>query len=174
MDRVREELVDIVDEDDRVVGRATRAQMRRDNLLHRVVAILCRNRDGKIYVHRRTATKDLFPSMYDMFTAGTVEAGETYDLAARRELEEELGITGVTLEPLFRHRYEGDRTRSHTAVYRIEWNGPIVHQASEIAWGAFRSRAELLTMLANGEHFEFVPDGAELFTRYVATYPDRS
>jgi len=171
MDQQREELVDIVDENDRVIGRATRAQMRRDKLLHRVVAILCRNRDGQIYVHRRTATKDLFPSLYDMFTAGTVEAGESYDVAAIRELEEELGIRSVTLEPLFRHRYEGDRTRSHTAVYSVEWNGPIVHQASEIAWGAFQSRAELL---ANLELFEFVPDGLELFTRYLAAYPDRT
>jgi 8-oxo-dGTP pyrophosphatase MutT (NUDIX family) len=170
MDQQREELVDIVDEDDHVIGRATRTQMRRDKLLHRVVAILCRNRDGKIYVHRRTATKDLFPSLYDMFTAGTVEAGESYELAAIRELEEELGIRGVTLEPLFRHRYEGDRTRSHTAVYSVEWNGPIVHQATEIAWGEFQSRAELS---ANLELFEFVPDGVELFTRYIAAYPDR-
>jgi mutator protein MutT len=167
---IAEEIVDVVDEDDRVIGQVTRAQMRRDKLLHRVVAILCRNRDGKIYVHRRTATKDLFPNLYDMWTAGTVEAGETYEAAAKRELEEELGITGVELEPLFKHRYEGDRTRSHTMVYSVEWNGKIRHQPSEIAWGAFRSRSELLADL---EHFEFVPDGAELFTRYVAAYPDR-
>jgi isopentenyldiphosphate isomerase len=169
-DSVAAELVDIVDEADHVVGRTTRAQMRRDNLLHRVVAILCRNRDGKIYVHRRTATKDLFPNLYDMFTAGMVGAGESYDDAALRELEEELGISGVTLDPLFRHRYEGDRTRSHTAVYSVEWNGPIVHQPSEIAWGAFRSRSELV---ANLEQFEFVPDGAELFTRYLAAHPEQ-
>lgn len=169
-DPVSEELVDVVDENDRVIGRATRAQMRRDHLLHRVVAILCRNRDGKIYLHRRTATKDLFPSLYDMFVAGTVEAGERYEDAAIRELEEELGITGVELEPLFHHRYEGDRTRSHTRVYRVEWDGPIVHQPSEIAWGEFRSPADIV---ANLEQFEYVPDGAELFTRYLAEYPDR-
>lgn len=166
----REEIVDVVDENDRVIGQATRSQMRRDHLLHRVVAVLCRNREGQIYLHRRTATKDLFPSLYDMFVAGTVEAGETYEDAAIRELEEELGITGVELEPLFHHRYEGDLTRSHTRVYSVQWDGPIVHQPSEIAWGEFRSPSELL---ANAEGFEFVPDGAELFTRYVATYPNR-
>jgi mutator protein MutT len=167
---IEEELVDIVDEDDRVIGRATRSQMRREKLLHRVVAVLCRNRDGEVYIHRRTATKDLFPGLYDVFVAGTVEAGETYDDAARRELEEELGITGATLEPLFRHRYEGAETRSHTAVYSVEWDGPIVHQASEIAWGEFRS---IEAVLANSERFDFVPDGAELFTRYVAEYLNR-
>ena len=165
----REEWVDIVDDGDRVVGRTTRAQMRRENLLHRNVAILCRDGGGRIYVHRRTATKDLFPSLYDMFTSGVVEAGETYAQAALRELAEELGISGVVPQALFHHRYEGDRTRSHTAVFRVEWNGPITHQASEVAWGGYRTRPELLS---NSEQFEFVPDGAELFTRYVAEYPE--
>src|SRR5262245_40803760 len=118
-----DELVDVVDETDRVVGQCTRAEMRRDNLLHRNVAIMCRNRDGKIYVHRRTATKDVFPSLYDMFTAGVVGAGESYAQAAVRELEEELGITGVALEPLFHHRYEGEHSRTHTRVFRIQWDG---------------------------------------------------
>ena len=163
------ELVDIVDEHDVVLYQASRADMRRANLRHRNVAILCRNRAGEIYVHRRSATKDLFPSLYDMFTSGVVGAGETYAAAAMRELAEELGITGVALEPLFRHLYEGDHTRAHTRVFRVEWNGPITHQASEIAWGGYRTRRQLLENL---EHFEFVPDGAELFTRYVGTYPE--
>jgi 8-oxo-dGTP pyrophosphatase MutT (NUDIX family) len=164
-----EEWVDIVDESDRVVGRTTRAHMRRGNLLHRNVAILCRDGGGRIYVHQRTATKDLFPSMYDMFTSGVVCAGETYAHAALRELAEELGIRGVMPQALFHHRYEGDHTRSHTTVFRVAWSGPITHQPSEIAWGGYRTRGELI---ANSERFVFVPDGIELFTRYVSEYPD--
>jgi 8-oxo-dGTP pyrophosphatase MutT (NUDIX family) len=167
MDDVAAELVDVVDEADHVLGQTTRAQMRRDNVLHRVVAILCLDSTGRIYVHRRTPTKDLFPSLYDMFVAGTVGAGETYADAARRELAEELGIVGAAPELLFKHRYEGAQTRSHTAVFRLTWDGPIVHQASEIAWGAFRTRQALIE---NREGFTFVPDGAELFARYIANY----
>ena len=164
---VSEELVDIVDENDRVVRTATRAEMRRGVLLHRVVAIICLNSHGDIYVHRRTSTKDLFPSLYDMFVAGTVEAGETYEATAVRELEEEIGVRGVALERLFHHRYEGRETRSHTEVYRIVWDGLITPQASEIQWGQFRSRESLVQ---NRERFQFVPDGAELFARYIANY----
>ena len=163
-----DELVDIVDEEDRVVGRATRAEMRRANLLHRNVAILCRDRAGRIYIHRRSPTKDVYPSRYDMFTAGVVASGETYAAAAVRELAEELGITGVQLEALFRHRYADEHTRTHTVVYRVEWNGPITHQASEIDWGGYRTREQLVL---NREGFDFVPDGVELFTRYIAEYP---
>jgi isopentenyldiphosphate isomerase len=166
---VGDELVDWVDESDRVIGQVTRSRMRREKLLHRVVAVLCLNSAAEIYVHRRTQTKDLFPGLYDMFTAGTVTTGEGYDESARRELEEELGIASrqIALERLFQHRYEGPETRSHTVVYRVIWDGPIVHQPSEIAWGEFRTREALLT---NAARFEFVPDGAELFARYVTMY----
>jgi isopentenyldiphosphate isomerase len=161
------ELVDVVDEDDRVLRQVTRAEMRRDNLLHRVVAIACLDSAGRIYLHRRTHTKDLFPGLYDVFTAGCVAAGESYAEAARRELAEELGIVGPEPVPLFRHRYEGAETRSHTQVFRVLWDGPIVHQPSEVAWGEFRTRKELE---ANREGLVLVPDGAQLFVRYLASY----
>lgn len=159
-----DEWVDVVDERDRVIGRVTRAQMRREHLLHRVVAVLCVRCDGAIYLQRRTATKDLFPRFYDMFVAGVVESGEGYDDAARRELAEELGITGPRPEFLFMHRYEGPETRSHTAVYRVRWDGPIYHQSSEVEWGRYASLAELRD---NPEGLLFVPDGAEIFQRYL-------
>jgi isopentenyldiphosphate isomerase len=161
------EWVDVVDEDDRVIGRVTRAEMRRDNLLHRNVAVLVLDPRGRIYLHRRTTTKDLFPSLYDVFTSGVVASGESYLEAARRELSEELGVVGPEPEFLFHHRYEGKHTRSHTHVFRVTWAGPITHQASEIAWGDFRTRASLID---NRDGYAFVPDGAELFARYITEF----
>lgn len=163
----RLERVDIVDEQDRVVYQTTRSVMRQQNLLHRVVAVLCLNARGQIYVHQRAPTKDLFPSLYDMFIAGTVCAGESYAATAARELAEELAIVGPEPEFLFHHRYEGTQTRSHAHVYRVVWDGPIAHQASEIVGGAFFTRQALVE---NREQLAFVPDGAELFARYVAEY----
>jgi len=162
-----EELVDIVDDNDRVLRTVTRSQMRREVLLHRVVAILCLNSRGEILVHRRTSTKDLFPDLYDMFVAGTVEAGERYETTAVRELAEEIGVSGVPLEHLFHHLYRGPETRAHTEVYRVVWDGPITPQASEIAWTGFRSREAIA---ANREGLAFVPDGAELFARYLTLF----
>jgi isopentenyldiphosphate isomerase len=168
MSAPREELVDLVDEDDRVIGCVTRAQMRAGNLLHRNVAVLCRRSDGAIYVHRRTATKDLFPGCYDMFVGGVVSAGESYAHAAEREIGEELGIVGTLPQRLFHHRYEGPRTRSHTEVFEVVWDGAITHQASEVAWGGYRTLRELID---NHEHFDFVADGSEIFARYLQTRP---
>jgi 8-oxo-dGTP pyrophosphatase MutT (NUDIX family) len=158
-----EELVDLIDRDDRVIGRASRRRVRAENLLHRGVGILCRNSGGLIYVHKRTDIKDVFPGMYDMFVGGVVEAGETYDEAASREIAEELGIVGATLEHLFRHLYWGPQNRSLVAVYSVEWDGPISHQESEISWGRFLSFDELVAKL---EEWRFVPDGLEIFEVY--------
>jgi 8-oxo-dGTP pyrophosphatase MutT (NUDIX family) len=141
--------------------------MRSQILLHRVVAILCQNSRGEILVHRRTPTKDLFPDLYDMFVAGTVEAGESYAATAARELEEEIGVRGAPLERLFHHLYQGPQTRAHTEVYRVVWDGPIIPQASEIAWFGFLSRADIV---GNHGGLRFVPDGAELFARYLELF----
>ncbi len=158
-----DELVDLIDREDRIIGRATRGEVRTQNLLHRGVGILCLNSTGQIYVHRRTHTKDVFPGLYDMFVGGVVGAGESYDDAARREIAEELGIRGPTPEPLFRHLYWGDHNRSWVSVYRVTWDGSIRHQESEVAWGAYLDWDELLAKISQ---WPFVPDGLEIFHAY--------
>lgn len=165
------EWVDIVDEHDRVIGRASRAEVRARNLLHRNVAVLCEDAHGRIYLHQRSPTKDLFPSLHDVFIAGVVGAGESYDAAAVRELGEELGIDHATIEFLFQHRYEGPETRSHTAVYKTCWTGAVHHRDGEIAWGRFCSLDEIA---ANAERWPLVPDGAEIFARYLRQRPARA
>src|SRR4051812_32230641 len=65
-----EELGQLVDEHDRVAGAAPRSEIRARGLLHRGVAILCRNPAGEVYVHRRTTSKDVFPGLYDMWAGG--------------------------------------------------------------------------------------------------------
>ena len=94
-----EEQVAIIDESGTVVGAAPRSVMRRDNMLHVVVAVLVRDPIGRIYVHRRTDTKDVFPGLHDSFAAGCLQAGEEPAAAAAREAAEELGVVGVPLLP---------------------------------------------------------------------------
>ncbi len=161
-----DEIVDLVDMENRITGQSTRREVRSRNLLHRGVGILCRNSKEEIYVHRRTTSKDVFPGMYDMLVGGVVGAGECYDAAARREIAEELGIEGPTPRWLFDHLYIGPRNRSWVAFYEVEWDGPIRHQASEVDWGSFMTYEAFLEKLPI---WEFVPDGLEIFRRYVET-----
>jgi 8-oxo-dGTP pyrophosphatase MutT (NUDIX family) len=158
------EVVDLVDAEDRVVGRALRRDVRRRKLLHRGVGVLCRNPAGEIYVHRRTVTKDIFPGMYDMFAGGVVSAGETYGATARREIAEELGIQGPEPRFLFKYRYTGADNPSWFAVFEVVWDGPIRHQPEEVAWGAFLPEDELVRRL---DEWPFCPDGLAGFRRYL-------
>ena len=87
-----EERVALIDGTGSVIGGAARSIMRRDNLLHVVVAVLVRNTSGGVYVHRRTTSKDVFPGSHDCWIAGCLTYGEEPETAALRELEEELGI----------------------------------------------------------------------------------
>lgn len=155
-----EELVDLIDRDNRVIGWARRREVRSRNLLHRGVGILCFDGRGRIHVHRRTATKDVFPGLWDMFVGGVVASGEGALDAARREIGEELGIVGPEPRWLFDHLYLGPRNRSLVSVYDVVWDGPVVLQESEVAWGEFVERERLETMIAT---LPFVPDGLEIW-----------
>lgn len=86
------EIFDIVDSDDRVVGQATRAEVHARKLFHRAVHILIFTPGGTLILQRRSLAKDTCPGLLSSSCAGHVDSGESYGFAALRELEEELGI----------------------------------------------------------------------------------
>jgi isopentenyldiphosphate isomerase len=164
-----DELVALLDSDGRVCGSAPRSVMRRDNLRHAATGVLVRNSAGDIYVHRRTATKDVYPSYYDFAAGGVVAAGEDPYDAVVRELDEELGITGVELVKLPEGDYADDNTTYHAYLYSCVWDGPIKHQPSEVAWGAWMTPAELIAKL-DDPSWPVMPDTAALVGPLVRSF----
>ena len=161
-----DEILDIVDENDEVIGQAPRGEAYARGMRHRCVFIQARDAQGRIFVHRRTATKLVFPSQYDMFVGGVVGAGESYDAAALREAEEELGVSGLPRPvPLFKFLYESGEQTWWSAVYEVRCELPVNPQAEEVAWHAFLPEEELEQRL--GE-WEWVPDGLEAYERLRA------
>lgn len=80
------ELVERVDEEDRVIGVVDRGEAIEKGWLHRVATTVCRDPGGRILVHRRPESVSRFPGQYNWLVGG----------AAARELAEELGVFGAS------------------------------------------------------------------------------
>jgi len=87
-----DEVFDVVDDSDRVIGRATRSEVHAQGLLHRAVHLFWVRSDGQLCMQRRSYAKDSCPGLLSSSCAGHLDAGEDYASAALRELGEELGI----------------------------------------------------------------------------------
>jgi 8-oxo-dGTP pyrophosphatase MutT (NUDIX family) len=162
-----DEILDIVDENDQVVGRRPRGEVYAHGLRHRCTFIQARDAEGRIFVHRRTPVKLVYPSMYDMFVGGVVGTGESYDDAALREAEEELGVSGLP-RPAFLFKFLYDDGEGHSwwsAVYEVRCDLPVDPQAEEVAWHDFLTEDDLERRLTE---WEWVPDGLAAYHRLKA------
>ncbi|MFE7613247.1 NUDIX hydrolase [Streptomyces celluloflavus] len=165
-----DEILDVVDEHDQVVGQAPRGEAYARRLRTRCAFVLVRDAADRIFVHRRTAQKLVFPAHYDMFVGGVVGAGESYDEAALREAEEELGVRGLArLERLFSFLYETPEHTWWSAVYEVRCTLPVAPQESEIDWHAFLTEEELTRRLGT---WAWTPDGLEAYRRLLARRAD--
>jgi isopentenyldiphosphate isomerase len=142
-----DDLVEIVDEDGEVVGTATRAQMRAENLRHRAVGVLVRTSSGEVVVHRRAEWKDVWPGYWDLAFGGVLEAGEDWVDGARRELAEEAGIEVAEMTEVGRSTYEDDAVRVAGRIYLAVHDGPVTFADGEVTetalvpWGELRAWA---------------------------------
>lgn len=155
----RTERVDVVDDDDRVIATVSRAEMRANNLQHRAVSIAVLGSDGRLLVHRRANTKDVWPGMWDLAAGGVVAAGETYDDAARRELAEELGVIAASWELLGEGKFADDDVAMIGRGFLVVHDGPFQFTDGEIEEVRWVDRGELESLLATET---FVPDNVAL------------
>lgn len=113
-----EEMFDVCDEHDRVIGTAPRSKVHAEGLLHRAVHIFVLNSRGELLLQRRSATKDQSPLKLTSSASGHLGAGENYLDAAIREMQEEIGLTGE-LEFLERFPATFETAFEHTVLYRL-------------------------------------------------------
>jgi len=159
-----DEIVDVVDDRDQVVGQATRAELRTRRLRHRAVFVLLFNSESQLFVHQRTATKDIYPSYHDVAFGGVVATGEDYDRAARRELAEEAGVDGVSLRRVVTFKFDDDSSHLNGVVYTATHDGPLNLQASEIAGGQW---LDLDAVIELTQRKPFCPDSIEALSLYL-------
>jgi isopentenyl-diphosphate delta-isomerase len=136
------EKIQIVDENDQPVGYATRQEAMAKGLYYRLAQIILEDENGTLLLQKRSPKKALYPNRWTNAASGHVDEGETYEIAAPRELKEEIGIT-VPLEYVGKfliQRKEGDKTINqfngvfkghvpHDTPFRLE-----PEEVSEVRW----------------------------------------
>ena len=148
------EMLDLVDENDRVVGTVRRGAVHGNpGLRHRAVHVFVRSRGGEIFLQKRAAGKLVAPGKWDTSVGGHLAAGQSYEEAARREMEEELGISGEAM-PSLRHSHDyvwqNEVETEHIRTFIAEAEGPFELNSAEIEEGRFWAVEELRRALGTG------------------------
>ncbi len=160
-----EEIFDVVDENDNVIGQAPRSQVHARGLLHRAVHVFVFDTQGRLLLQKRSATKDEFPLCYTSSSSGHLNAGESYDEAAPRELEEELGLQSP-IEFLTKLPASLETANEHTALYRAVTDEVPKFHLEEIESGQYLSLQAIADMIDDNPD-EFSPPLRALFHWYV-------
>ena len=145
-----EEMFPVVDEEGNIVGAASRGECHNGSrLLHPVVHLHLFNSKGEIYMKRRPLWKDIQPGKWDTAVGGHVDLGESVEMALRREVREELGVTDFTPETVTHYVFDSARERELVFVHRTVYDGPVT-PSEELDGGRFWSLDEIRENLGKG------------------------
>ena len=138
-----DEIFDVCDPEDRVIGQARRADVHAQNLLHRAVHIWVFRSNGQLVAQRRSATKDQYPLTLTSSASGHLDTGEDYLTAGVRELGEELGLHGLELQFAVKLPASPDTAYEHTVLYTVMTDALLQPHTGEVAGLELYSLADL-------------------------------
>lgn len=144
-----EEMLDIVDDNDHIIGQESRTIVHQRGLQHRGVHVFLFTDDGKMLIQKRSADRAASPSLLDCSISEHVKAGESYHDGAVRGMREELGVEGIEIERLtkFRMNY-GVNDNEISELYQGVVNPELVQfDPVEIESVMYLSMDELRRML---------------------------
>lgn len=166
-----EEIFDVVNERDEVIGQAPRREVHRTGLRHRAVHVFVFNARGEVFLQKRSMSKDSSPGLWDSSASGHLDSGEDYDACAVRELREEIGLV-VSAPPrrLFKVDACPQTGREFVWLYQCASDGPFALHPGEIERGEWFTR-ERVTLWAGERPQDFAPAFVLLWKKWLAVQP---
>lgn len=147
---MKDEIFDVVDENDQVIRQATRHEIHQKKWRHRAIHILIFDSQHRLFLQKRSLTKDSHPGKWDSSCSGHLDAGETYEIAAQRELKEELDVTWPisSADSVLYLPASSATDQEFIKVFRLFHSGPFQWNAEEISEGQFFEMAYLQQWIA--------------------------
>lgn len=160
-----EEILDLVDENDRVIGQARRSLCHGNpDYLHRAVHLIVMNPEREIYLQRRNPDKEVQPDKWDTSVGGHIPSGEDYVDAVFREADEELGLRDFV--PCFMYRYimHNDFESEYVGSFVCVCDSALRPNPDEICDGRFWKESEIRKSLGTRI---FTPNFEDEYHRFI-------
>ena len=146
------EIFDVVDENDNVIGMRRRGEVHKNkDLIHRSIGVAVFNKKGEMFLQQRSATKDTDPQKWTISCSGHVNRGDTYENTAKRELQEELGISNLELVLMTKFICRALHETEMQMLFETYFDGPFKLNSQEILQGKFFTQKELVKLVQLGE-----------------------
>jgi len=165
------DLVDLVDDSDRVIGVAPRnACHGNPALIHRAVHVLLFDDRQQLLLQKRAVTKDIQPGKWDTSVGGHLDPGESYRAAAVREMFEELNVQGVPLTQLYSSKIRNQIESENILTFMTIYSGPIDFAPDEIEEIRLWSATEIEAALGSGCFTPNFEEEWQLFNTWLRRY----
>jgi isopentenyl-diphosphate delta-isomerase type 1 len=165
-----------VDENDNVIGAGSKKEARENGIRHRVSRIFLLNKKGETLMTKRASHLAVLPGKWSESASGHVDEGENYDEAAVRELQEEVGVSGITLKSIgkfyYEGRSEGRKSNRFNTVYVADYDGPVKANPEEVAEARWIAPAELEKWM--NEHPDDFTEAARRAFQLMKSVTERS
>jgi len=162
-----DEIFDVVDAEDLIIGKASRFQVHNNELMHRSVHILVFNSTGSLFLQKRSMLKDESPGLWDSSAAGHVESGEDYLNCAKRELEEELSLLRVQLDEIMVIPAQIKTFWEHVRVYKCVTDGKVCVDKNEISEGRYFWLSEARALMQSNPDM-FTSTFNHIYVNYIS------